>query len=374
MRLVVRRPPRSRLVALDVARCLALLGMVATHVLDARDVDGSLSLSQAVAGGRAAALFAVLAGVTMALGTGGRTPVRGRERAARSAGFVVRALAIGALGLLVGPWDTGVAVILTYYGLLFLLGLVFVGLRARSLLALAVAWAVVVPVVSHLVRPSLPNRAYGNPTAAQLDAPERLFSELLLTGYYPVLPWLAYLLLGLALGRADLRSRRVAAAALLGGGAAAGLATVASRILAPVDLQERAAIGTFGVTPTEGHWSWLLVVGPHTATPFDLVQTGGSAAAVIGLALLVVGTLGDTARHAAALVFGAGTATLTLYVVHLALRRPDVPPAEEPDSFGAHVAALLGIGAVLAALRLRGPLEWLVARASRGAAALVRRR
>ena len=368
----MRRPPRSRLVALDVARCLALLGMVATHVLDARDPDGSLSLSQAVAGGRAAALFAVLAGVTLALGTGGRTPVRGRERAARSAGLVVRALAIATLCLLVGPWDTGVAVILTYYGLLFLLGLAFVGLRARSLLAVAGAWAVVVPVVSHLVRPSLPNRAYGNPTAAQLDAPDRLFSELLLTGYYPVLPWLAYLLLGLALGRTDLRSRRVAATALVGGGGVAVLATLTSRLLAPAGLQERAATGTSGVTPTEGPWSWLLVVGPHTATPFDLLQTAGSAAAVIGAALLVVGLLGETARHAVALVFGAGTATLTLYVVHLALRRGDVPPAEEPGSFGVHVAVLLGVGAVLAALRLRGPLEWLVALASRGAAALVR--
>ena len=48
-----------------MARCLALLGMVATHVLFARGPDGDLALPQAIAGGRAAALFAVLAGVSL---------------------------------------------------------------------------------------------------------------------------------------------------------------------------------------------------------------------------------------------------------------------------------------------------------------------
>lgn len=43
----------GRLVGVDVARCLALLGMVATHVLDERDADGSLTTAQWLAGGRA---------------------------------------------------------------------------------------------------------------------------------------------------------------------------------------------------------------------------------------------------------------------------------------------------------------------------------
>ena len=42
---------QGRLVGLDVARCLALLGMVATHVLDARTPDGELATG-AVAGRR----------------------------------------------------------------------------------------------------------------------------------------------------------------------------------------------------------------------------------------------------------------------------------------------------------------------------------
>jgi hypothetical protein len=46
-----------------VARCLALLGMVTTHVVAERTGTGELSLGQWLAGGRASALFALLAGV-----------------------------------------------------------------------------------------------------------------------------------------------------------------------------------------------------------------------------------------------------------------------------------------------------------------------
>ena len=50
---MTRQLAADRLVGLDVARCLALLGMVATHVLLARGPDGDLALPQAIAGGRA---------------------------------------------------------------------------------------------------------------------------------------------------------------------------------------------------------------------------------------------------------------------------------------------------------------------------------
>ena len=37
-----------------------------------------------------------------------------------------------------------------------------------------------------------------------------------------------------------------------------------------------------GTTPSDGPWQWLLIVSPHSATPFDLAQTMGSAAFVLG--------------------------------------------------------------------------------------------
>ena len=57
-----------------------------------------------------------------------------------------------------------------------------------------------------------------------------------------------------------------------------------------------------------------------------------------------------------AVVFGAGTMTLTLYSLHAVLRtEPFWPP--DDGAFGRHVALLAAIGAVFVALRWRGPLE-----------------
>ncbi|MDO9458153.1 heparan-alpha-glucosaminide N-acetyltransferase domain-containing protein [Nocardioides sp.] len=377
---------RARLVGLDVARCLALLGMMATHVLAARTPDGDLATSHVIASGRASALFAVLAGVAMALVSGRRTPVRGGERVRASLALLVRAVAVAALGLVLGVLGTGIAVILTYYAVLFVLGLPFLGLTWKPLLALAVGWAVVAPVVSRLVVPELPARQFESPRPDQLGDPGRLLSELLLTGYYPAVPWLTYLLLGLAIGRLDLQSRRVAAGLAAGGAVVAVAATLVSDALTSsrftaAELDAMAG-GMYGQTPVEGPdsgWRWLTVVAPHSTTPFDLLQTAGSAAAVIGLCLLLVAWVSDLSRHgerAVQVLFGAGTMTLTLYTVHLLMKTEQVWPDDVPSSYVWHVVVVLWVGSVYAALQRQGPLEWavgVVPRRIRGRAGSVRR-
>lgn len=357
----------GRLVGLDVARCLALLGMVATHVLPATDVDGMLTTTQWLAGGRASALFAVLLGVSVALVSGGSRPHAGGWLARDAAGLAVRAVLVAGIGLLLGLLDTGIAVILTYYGVVMLLALPFLALRARALLGLAVAWAVLSPLVSQAVRPQLPPRQFDSPAPEQLEEPVRLLGELLFTGYYPAFCWLAYVLLGMGLGRLDLRPVGTALRLAVVGLLVAVCATIASWVAsAAVGFtgDDLAAVegGMFGQTPL-GEWRWLAVVAPHSTTPFDLLQTGGSAVLVIGACLLLVagvGLAGEGAVRVVAVVFGAGTATLSLYALHVVMRTEQVWPTEEPGSFRWHLLVLLWAGAVLVAVGRRGPLEWAV--------------
>ncbi|WP_227467957.1 heparan-alpha-glucosaminide N-acetyltransferase domain-containing protein [Nocardioides lijunqiniae] len=378
------------MVGLDVARCVALLGMVATHVAEDYGPDGRLAVGQWLPGGRASALFAVLAGVSLALITGGRTPVRGRERAARSAGLAVRALLVAVVGLVLGEPDSGLAVILTYYGLLFLCGLAFVGLRAPAALALAAVWLVLAPVVTQVLRPELPARGFESPTFAQLADPARLLGELAVTGYYPVLPWLAYLLVGLGIGRMDLSRRAVqlglAAVGAVLAAAAVGVSRlllarpgVADRLLeelgrsgGPEELRRATEPSMYGGTPADGSWDWLLVVAPHSSTPFDLAHTAGTALVVIGTCLLVVGLVGPFGERVLAIVFGAGTMTLTLYSLHVLLRTETLWP-EDDGTFVPHALVLLAIGAVFVAAGRRGPVERVVGAAADRARDLVRR-
>jgi uncharacterized membrane protein len=357
----------ARLVGVDVARCLALLGMIATHLVESRNPDGSLSTLQWLAGGRASALFAVLAGVSLALVTGRRTPVRGRAHARAGAAVALRAVPLVLIGLLLGELEGGIAVILAYYGVLFVLAIPFLGLRAGPLLALAVGWAVAAPVLSHVVRPELPDRQFASPALDQLADPGRLVSELLLTGYYPALPWLAYVLLGLGLGRLDLASASVQRRVLALGITVAVGASVLSRALTraagftDAQLLEYAG-GKFGQTPTD-RWDWLLLVSAHSTTPFDLLQTGGSAAFVLGVCLLVVGRLravAPSAERSVAIFFGAGTMTLSLYTLHVVLHTDRFLPPDSANALTWHYVIVLWIGGLYAALGRRGPLERLV--------------
>jgi len=71
------RGKAGRLVGVDVARGIALLTMAATHMLPVETEAGRLTLTGWLFAGRASALFAVLAGVSLAIVTGGATPKSG---------------------------------------------------------------------------------------------------------------------------------------------------------------------------------------------------------------------------------------------------------------------------------------------------------
>jgi uncharacterized membrane protein len=373
-----------RLVGVDVARCLALLGMMATHILGPVAPGGGVAWPQALAGGRSSALFAVLAGLSMALMTGGTAPHRGVERLADCAGLAFRALLIGTLGLWLGQLDTHVAVILAYYAVLFVLGLPFLRLGAGTLLALSAMWCVAAPVFSHLLRRILGSAGPTVPTTEGLPSVGAFVTDLTLTGYYPAVPWMTYLLAGLALGRLDLARPVVATRVAAAGAAVAVGAWAASKALTsrpavrdaltatsglPGDWQELSdslALGLHGVTPT-GSWWWLAVVAPHSGTPLDLAHTTGFAAAVVGVCLL----LSRWAPRMWAVVFGAGAMTLTLYTAHVVLLVPELWPDSTPENYARHASLALAAGAVLAGLRRRGPLEALVRSASASASRVV---
>ncbi len=360
----------GRLIGLDVARCLALVGMVATHTLVGPLPGEDRPWWHWVTSGRSAALFAVLAGVSLALMSGGARRVRGRERAAISSGLAVRALLIAGLGLALGAADSGLAVILTYYGVLFLLGLPFLGLGARALFGFAAGWLVLAPVVGYLLAPHLPARTLAVPAFDRLDEPGRLLAELTVTGYYPALTWLAYLVLGLAVGRLDLRRRGVHVGLAVGG---AGLA-VAAQLLAELLPPAENATDFHGAIPPGAGGNLLLVADPHSGAPLDLATTMGSALALIGGCLLVASWLPRVGARALAVTFGAGTMTLSLYSLHVVLHTPELWPDDyDAPAFVAHVGIVLVIGAAFVALRWRGPVEWLVRWASRLTAAGVRR-
>lgn len=367
-----KRPdPGARMLGIDLARAVALLGMMATHTMDLVDAAGDPQPVGLIAG-KAAALFAVLAGFSVELST--RRYGCWRDAAASLA---VRGVLIAILGLVLGSLSSSIAVVLVNYGVLFLLAPLVLRLPTRWLAATTVLWLVASPVASHLIRDGLGlQRAVEAPELSHLTQPGELALGVLLTGYYPVLQWMGYLLTGLLLARLDWRSAATAAWAGAVGALLAAAAWVSSQLLLSAGghaALERAGsglsplawgslyaaqhLGSHGTTPTDTWW-WLATAGPHSSTTFDLVLTSGIAAAVIAVCVLICLAMGERTRLLMP-VLAAGSMPLTMYALHVIL-------SERTDLYVLQVLLLLGLAALWrAGGEGPGPLESLVSGAVR---------
>ena len=385
------RAPRSssaaeRLRGIDAARGLALLGMMATHLLPTFESNADLTPTWIglTFSGRAAALFAVLAGIGLALSTGKQVPAEGARLGAARRGIALRAAVIAAVGLTLGGLEVNLAIILVHYAVLFLCVLPFLGLKPKALCAWAAGWILVSPVLAYLLRPWLlasnpPLKLGHNPSWEDLSTPGQLLGDLFLTGYYPVFQWMSYLLVGLLIGRLPL-TRALVPWLLVAGGTVLAVFTKSLGVTAMESWGGRTAledvlnapnypldsvlqVNLTGV-PQEGSWWWLASAAPHSGTTLDLAHTSGVAAAVVG-ACLLLGRLADWLDLDLLLPLrGPGAMTLTLYTVHVWVvagfyLKPLPAGWTEDGMYFAHAAAAIMVGTVFVLLKWRGPLEWL---------------
>jgi uncharacterized membrane protein len=380
----------SRLLGVDATRGVALLGMMAVHSLYESNPDGSATWSFAVFGGRAAATFAVLAGVGIAFMTG-RARVKLANAGPTAAALGARALVVLLIGLSLGYTDAALgAVILPYYALLFVLAIPLVFLPTWAVAVTGVAVLGGVPALSHVLLAHLPAATLENPTFSYLiHHPVALLSELSITGEYPALPWLAYLCAGLVIGRLNLAKVKVAIALLTSGLVMAMTAVIGSSILlnrlgglgqiwatqpgsilTVPETTEMLTLGGDGTVPTSTWW-WLATNAPHTSTPPDLLGTIGSATALLGAFLLLGHITRRGWRQVIAVVraplAAAGSMTLTLYTAHIMFLNSDYDIYSAGTGYVLQVIAVLLIGLAWRATAGRGPLESLVSFAAKRA-------
>ncbi|ADX72607.1 DUF1624 domain-containing protein [Pseudarthrobacter phenanthrenivorans] len=380
------QPSGGRLHGIDAARGLALLGMMATHLLPTFESDAGLTPTWIglTFSGRAAALFAVLAGVGLALSTGKHRPVQSPDLGAARRGIALRALVIAAVGLTLGGLEVNLAIILVHYAVLFLCVLPFLGMGLKRLCAWAGGWILGSPVLAYLIRPWLlaaepPLKLGHNPSWEDLGTPSRLLADLFFTGYYPVFQWLSYLLVGLVVGRLVLGRAMLPLFLLVAGSVVAVLAKTLGvtameswggrQALEEVlnspgyPLDSVLQVNLTGI-PQEGSWWWLASAAPHSGTTLDLLHTSGVAVAVIG-ACLLLGRLAEWVDLDLLLPLrGAGAMTLTLYTIHVWVvsgfyLKPLPSGWTEDGMYFVQAAAAVVVGIVFVLLAWRGPLEWL---------------
>lgn len=363
---------RTRLIGIDAARALALFGMVATHVYPDLANDGAVTAAHQLASGRASAAFAVLAGVGLALASGGsRLPDPQRVTELRLRTFV-RAVVLAGLGLWLGGTETPVAVILTYYALLFVLALPMIAWPPRRTALAAAGVAIAMPFVSFALRESIwadlpqggPNLSFESVAAE----PAIALRTLLITGYYPVTSWVAYIAAGLCIGRLALDSPKVERGLAIGGallalgavalsslllGPLGGFdAIVEAEMLAPEQVAATINNSLYGTTPTTTWW-WLAVRTPHSTTPLDLAHTIGTSMLLIAVCLWAA----RRAPRPMSVLADVGCMTMTLYTAHVWILSTEILPDDDSTSYIIQIAAMIGFAWAWRARFQRGPLE-----------------
>ncbi|MEU0061411.1 DUF418 domain-containing protein [Streptomyces sp. NPDC006334] len=390
----------ARLVGVDLARAVAVFGMFAVHVgpFNPFPVSGDSMGTWAVwlASGRASALFATLAGFSLVLIAGRLEPKTGPAGRQAKVRIVIRAVILLVLGTALAMTDFGGGVIINFYAVYFLLALPLLRLRARALAIVAVALALVMPQMAYALRALLSESTVN--TIDSYDPIARLSGvgvlDFLLTGFYPAITWMTFVVTGMALGRLDLSSgavrRRLAVVgpALIAFGygvswLALRLTGGAREIMAGMPdmkgfeiLKDGTAMkdsgmaaGSFDLPVGNGLWgpdAWgLLAAEPHSGSTFDLIGCLGVAITVILCLTVAVDRL-PVLRWLAAPVIAVGTMSLTLYVSHilviLALPGEGVTPPQSA-SFGLLLCFVAGatlFAGIWSRFFRRGPLEYLL--------------
>jgi uncharacterized membrane protein YeiB len=345
-----------RIVGLDVARALAVFGMFGAHVgVVADDVGSSPSTWLGVVNGRSSILFAVLAGVSIALLSGRTVPVVGDDLVRARMRILVRAAWVFAIGGALQALGTDIDVILGVYAILFVLALPFLRWSPRRLFVAAAVLAVVTPPVDlalvHFVEAT--------------DSFDKPFVTLAVTGAYPALIWWTFILVGLAVGRCDVGSTRVRIR-LLAAGVGLSVLGYGGGWLTTQWWTNGTPLDGDGFSERPDVWDpvWLTGAVPHSGTTFEIVGSVGFSLVVIAVCLIFA----DVARTLAFPLAAVGSTALTLYSAQIIAIWVLGDDYNDNGAWGAYVLVSLVATTAWKLLLGRGPLERLLTWSSTEAA------
>ena len=359
----VRQPDASsgRILGYDLARGLAILGMVLVNfrivMAGDRHDPGWLAWLVGQLEGRASALFVVLAGVGISLLTrrartaGDAVALRAvRGTLLKRAGFLFIA---GFLFATLWPGD-----ILHFYGVFFAVGALLCAVSDRWLWSWAAGFAGSFVLLCLLFDYSA-GWEWESLTYRDFWTPAGVVRHLFFNGFHPVVPWTAFLLVGLWLGRRDLRDRGQRRRMLWKGvGAVAGAELISWLCAPPQPPADSSRLTDF-----------LFGTASMPPMPLYLVAAGGAAVAVIALCV----GLGERGAGRGWLfpLTATGQLALTFYFAHvvLGLGTLEALGRLEHQSLpfaAASAVACFGVAVAFATLWrrrfARGPLEWLMRR------------
>ncbi|MEM7030214.1 MAG: DUF418 domain-containing protein [Chloroflexota bacterium] len=309
---IANTPSRTRIIGYDIARTLAFIGMVIVNfklVMGASEAGPNwLVWLTGLLEGRAAALFVVLAGVGISLLSKKARLTNDQQSIARKRTTLLkRAAFLFIVGLLYTPiWPPD---ILHFYGVYIAISAFLLLASDRQLLAIATGF-IGAFVILFLLFDYDQGWEWDTLTYVDFWTLEGMVRHLFFNGFHPALPWTAFLIIGMWLGRQDVHNpvvrRRILVISLVIAALAETLSFGLIRIFAnpiwEISAEEVQAIfGTAMIPPM----------------PLYMIAAAATAVAVIMICIMLTDRA-VTPWWVKSLVV-TGQLALTLYVAHVVI-------------------------------------------------------
>ena len=198
----------NRIIGIDVARALAVFGMILVNfkMVLGQQGDTLVKHFSSLLDGKAAATFVVLAGIGIAFMT--NSPVNKndlnkikttKKRILKRAFFL---FVVGLSYIVIWPAD-----ILHFYGIYMLITLLLIQSKPKTIFYSAIAIVIMYPILVLFLDYEL---GWNFTTLEYTDfwTFSGFFRNLFLNGFHPVIPWAAFMLVGLWFGKQNLTDTR----------------------------------------------------------------------------------------------------------------------------------------------------------------------
>ena len=299
-----------RIIGYDFARALAILGMIIVNfaVVMGAETNGPIWLQWFVGllEGRAAAIFVILAGVGLSLLSQKARLAHDVTRLARHRSALwKRAIFLFVVGLIFTPvWP---ADILHFYGVYLAIGACLLVVPDRDLWKMALGSTFLFVLLLFFLNY---DAGWNWTTLTYRDfwTPRGMLRHLLFNGFHPVFPWIAFLFIGMWLGRQNLPDSAIRTRLLT---VCAGIFIVTESLSWLLTRFVKAVVHGSDLADMLA----LVDSAPIPPMPFYIFSAGSAACIVILFCITLTQHYAE-ARWVRALV-ATGQLALTLYVAHV---------------------------------------------------------
>ena len=351
----------SRIIGIDVARALAVIGMVIVNFKVVLGEEGQnwVKLLARVFDGKASATFVVLAGVGIALSTNSAlrnndllTLKIARTKIAKRALFL---FVVGLSYMVIWPAD-----ILHFYGVYMLFTLLLIRSKPRRILMWAAAVILAYPFLLYWFDYET---GWNLDTLAYLDFWEfgGFLRNLFINGFHPVLPWVSFMLVGFWYGKQDLNNDQFLKKVI----------GVSSAVFIGIQFLSYFSIRILSNGNEETLSNLSEIIGTNPMPPLPIYMLNGIAIAILVISLCILLGKNYATNKVVVALNNTGQLALTFYVAHVVLGMGLIE-AISPSEMGAYsiqfsvtYALFFSLTCIVFAnLWLKhkplGPLEWIM--------------